>query len=101
MQKNLPHEICPNTEFFWSVFSRIWTEYGDLLRKSPYSVQIWKIRTRKKPVFGQFSHTDVFKNSVNDKILYYIIIANLTDILLNIFRLCFTSFKTSIFQSDF
>ena len=21
---------CPNTEFFWSVFSRIWTEYGDL-----------------------------------------------------------------------
>ena len=88
MQKNLPHETCPNPEFFWSVFSRIWTEYGDLLRESPYSVQI-------------FSHTDVFKNSVNDKILYYIIIANVTDILLNIFRLCFTSFKTSIFQSDF
>ena len=26
--------------FFWSVFSRIGTEYGDLLYKSPYSVQI-------------------------------------------------------------
>ena len=25
--------------FFWSVFSCIWTEYGDLLRKSPYSVR--------------------------------------------------------------
>ena len=23
---------------FWSVFSRIWTEYGDLRIKSPYSV---------------------------------------------------------------
>ena len=26
--------------FFWYVFSRIKTEYGDLLRKSPYSVCI-------------------------------------------------------------
>ena len=26
--------------FFWSVFSPIWTEYGDLRSKSPYSVQI-------------------------------------------------------------
>ena len=26
--------------FFWSVFSHIRTEYGDLLRKSPYSVRI-------------------------------------------------------------
>ena len=38
-------ENCPNTEFFWSLFSRIWIEYGNLLRKSSYSVQI---RTRKK-----------------------------------------------------
>ena len=27
-------EKCPNTEFFWSVFSCIWTEYGDLLENS-------------------------------------------------------------------
>ena len=26
--------------FFWSVFSRIWTEYGDLRSKYPYSVRI-------------------------------------------------------------
>ena len=26
--------------FFWSIFSRVRTEYGDLLRQSPYSVQI-------------------------------------------------------------
>ena len=31
---------CPNKEFFWSVFSCIQTEYGDSLRKSPYSVRI-------------------------------------------------------------
>ena len=27
-------------EFLWSVVSRIWTEYGDLQGKSPYSVQM-------------------------------------------------------------
>ena len=31
------HEKCPNTEFFWSVLSRIWTEYEHLLYKSLYS----------------------------------------------------------------
>ena len=24
-------EKCPNTEFFWSVFSRVWTEYWETL----------------------------------------------------------------------
>ena len=31
---------CPYSELFWSVFSRMWTEYGDILRISPYSVQM-------------------------------------------------------------
>ena len=35
---------CPKNvqkrSFFWSVFSRIWTEYVDLRNKSPLSVQI-------------------------------------------------------------
>ena len=34
--------------FFWSVFSRIWTEYGDLFRKSSYSAQIREIIDQKK-----------------------------------------------------
>ena len=38
--------------FFWSVFSPIWAECGDLFRKSPYSVRQGKIRNRK---FGHFS----------------------------------------------
>ena len=36
---------CPNTEFFWSVFSRIHYKYG-------------KIRTRKNSIFGHFSRSD-------------------------------------------
>ena len=49
-------EKCPNTEFFWSLFSRIWTEYGELLRKLPYS-ECGKIRTRKNSVSGHFSRS--------------------------------------------
>ena len=44
--------------FFWSVFSRIRTEYGDLRSKSPYSVRIREVRTRKNSVFGRFSRSD-------------------------------------------
>ena len=34
--------------FVWSVFSYIQTEYGELLRKSPYSVQIQENTDQKK-----------------------------------------------------
>ena len=37
---NALREKCPNSEFFWSIFSRIETEYLDILRISPYSVRI-------------------------------------------------------------
>ena len=33
-------EKCPCSELFWSMFSRIQTEYGEILRISPYSVRI-------------------------------------------------------------
>ena len=29
---------CPYSEFFWSLFSRIWTEYVKIRSISPYSV---------------------------------------------------------------
>ena len=32
------YEKC--SEFFWSAFSPIWTEYGEILRNSPYSVEM-------------------------------------------------------------
>ena len=34
--------------FFWSVFSRIWTEYGDLRSKYLYSVQVRENMDQKK-----------------------------------------------------
>ena len=40
-------EKCPYSKFFWFVFSRIWTKYGEIFRISPYSVRIREIRTRK------------------------------------------------------
>ena len=43
--------------FFWSVFSRIWTEYGDLLRKSSYSVRMQGNTDQNKLRFEHFSRS--------------------------------------------
>ena len=42
---------------FLSLFSRVGTDYKDLLRKSPYSAEYGKIRTRENSVFGHFSRS--------------------------------------------
>ena len=39
-------EKCPYWELFWSAYSRIWTEYGEIFFISPYSVRMRKIQTR-------------------------------------------------------
>lgn len=41
-------ENCPNTEFVWSMFFRMRTEYGDLRIAYLYSVQIRDISGQKK-----------------------------------------------------
>ena len=50
--------------FFWSVFSRIWAEYGDLRSKSLYSVRIRENRTIKNfriwTIFTQWK--DIWKS---------------------------------------
>ena len=51
------HEKCPNTEFFWSVFSRIRTEYGEILRISWYSVWMRENTDQINSAFGQFSRS--------------------------------------------
>ena len=35
-----PREKCPYSEFFWSILSRIRTEYGEIVCISPYSVRM-------------------------------------------------------------
>ena len=49
-------EKCPNTEFFWPVFSRIRTEYGKI-RSLLIQSECGKIPARKNSVFGHFSHS--------------------------------------------
>ena len=58
-------EKCPYSEFFWSVFSRIRTEYGEILRTLSIQSECGKIRTRKTPntdtflaVFSLGKHSD-------------------------------------------
>ena len=48
--------------FFWSVFSYIWTEYRDLLRKSPYLVQKSKDQ-KKTPYFDNFHSVITFEQN--------------------------------------
>ena len=47
-------EKCPYSEFFWPVFSRIRTEYGELLCISLYSVRMREDTDQKT------SYTDIF-----------------------------------------
>ena len=42
---------------FWSAFYYIWTDYGDLICKSPYSVQVRENMDQKNSVFGHFSRS--------------------------------------------
>ena len=48
-------EKCPYSEIFWSVFSRIRTEYGEILRTSPYLVQMRENTDQKNSEYGHFS----------------------------------------------
>ena len=50
-------EKCRYSEFFWFVFSRIWTEYGDMLRISPSSMRMREIRDQKNSEYGHFSRS--------------------------------------------
>ena len=52
--KNFKTWICPQLEFFWPVFSRIWTEYGDIRSISLYSVRMQENMYLKNSEYGQF-----------------------------------------------
>ena len=56
-------EKCPHSKFFWSVFSRIWTEYGKILSHSfslclsSRSVRMRDNRDQKNSEYGHFLHS--------------------------------------------
>ena len=57
--------------FLWPVFSRIWTEYGEILHISPYSVRMQKNTEQKNSECGLFSGSDInFKYVLNHSICY-------------------------------
>ena len=47
-------EKCPYSEIFWSAFSRIRTEYGEILRISSYSVRMRENTDQKNSEYGHF-----------------------------------------------
>ena len=50
-------EKCPYLDFFWSVFSPIRTEYGEILHISPYSVRMRENTDQKNSKYGHFSRS--------------------------------------------
>ena len=62
--KDTLREKCPYSEFFWSIFSHIWTEYGEILRISPYSVRMRENTDQKNSEYGHFSRSDTIEKKV-------------------------------------
>ena len=46
--------MCPHSELFWSAFSGIRAEYGEILRVSPYSIRIWENVDQNNFEYGHF-----------------------------------------------
>ena len=61
-------EKCPYSEFFWSVFSRIQTKYGEIRSISPYSVRMWKNKDKKNSEYRHFSRSKrkTYCNQITD-----------------------------------
>ena len=53
----------PYSELFWSVFSRIRTEYGEIRTFSPYSVRMRENADRNNSEYGHFSRSGALKSS--------------------------------------
>ena len=53
-------ENCPYSELFWSAFSRIWTEYGEVLHISPYSVRTQENANQNNSEYGRFLRSVLF-----------------------------------------
>ena len=58
-------EKCPCPELFWSAFFRIWTEYREILRISPYSVPVTENVDQNDSEYGQFLRSGSYKFTMN------------------------------------
>ena len=48
---------CLYSKFFWSAFSRIRTDYGEILRISPHSFRMWENTDQKNSEYRHFSRS--------------------------------------------
>ena len=58
--KDTLRKKCSYSESFWSVFSRIRTEYGKILCIYPYSVQMWENTDQNNSEYGHFLRSVIF-----------------------------------------
>ena len=58
---------CLYSEFFWSVLSRIWTEYREIQSISRYSVQMRENTDQKNCEYGHFSRSANYVTKANLK----------------------------------
>ena len=56
------------SEFFWSVFSRIRTECGEINRISPYSVKMRENTDQTNSEYGDSSHSVCFCSLLNTRL---------------------------------
>ena len=56
--QNTQREKCPYSDFFWSVFSHIRSEFEKILSMSPYSVRIPENTDQKNSKYGHFAPSD-------------------------------------------
>ena len=59
------HEKCPYLELFWSVFSCIRTEYGEIRSISPYPVRMRETTDQKNFELRHFSRSDTIIGKKN------------------------------------
>ena len=82
--------------FFWSVFSRIRTEYGEIRIISPYSIRMRENTDQKKLCSWTFFLSERFRSFEKSSSLFYMIYffaKNYCEVILG--NLWLTSFKNS------
>ena len=68
------------SELFWPAFSRIWTEYREILRISPYQSKYGKMRTRITPnpdTFYEIVYVTIFTKIVPSQMFDRVLTLNL------------------------
>ena len=53
LHENTLRKVCPYSELFWSVFSRIPTDYGRIRRIFPHLVRMWENTDQNNSEYGQ------------------------------------------------